>query len=134
MGELAKWADRVQREFPSAIGKIEVEVRSVYGEKKVYPICEKAKLFAEIAGTKPMTHRLLTQIEALEEQDEETFKYERQRSMAALRELIAQIERLKPVSKQEQMEKALRQAINAQEFERAAVLRDELRALRRPTQ
>ena len=76
----------------------------------------------------------MTQIEALEEQDEETFKYERQRSMAALRELIAQIERLKPVSKQEQMEKALRQAINAQEFERAAVLRDELRALRRPTQ
>jgi len=76
----------------------------------------------------------VTQIEALEEQDEETFKYERQRSMAALRELIAQIERLKPVSKQEQMEKALRQAINAQEFERAAVLRDELRALRRPTQ
>ena len=76
----------------------------------------------------------MTQIEALEEQDEETFKYERQRSMAALRELIAQIERLKPVSKQEQMEKALRQAIDAQEFERAAVLRDELRALRRPTQ
>ena len=76
----------------------------------------------------------VSQIEALEEQDEETFKYERQRSMAALRELIAQIERLKPVPKQEQMEKALRQAIDAQEFDRAAVLRDELRALRGPTQ
>lgn len=50
---------------PTAPLSIQVEVRNVYGEQKVYPICEKAKLFAEIAGTKTLTHCALTQIEQL---------------------------------------------------------------------
>lgn len=42
-----------------------VEVKNVYGVLKVYPACPKSRLFAEIAGSKTLTHRALTQIEAL---------------------------------------------------------------------
>ncbi|HZT12702.1 MAG TPA: hypothetical protein VFA29_07855 [Candidatus Baltobacteraceae bacterium] len=44
---------------------IQIEVKNVYGELKVYPACEKAALFAKIAGTKTLTHHTLCQIEAL---------------------------------------------------------------------
>lgn len=33
---------------------IRVEVRDVYGLPKVYPVCDKARLFAQIAGTKTL--------------------------------------------------------------------------------
>jgi hypothetical protein len=46
--------------------EIIVEVRSVYGNKTVYPICDKAKQFAKIAGSKTLTHHTLCCIEALE--------------------------------------------------------------------
>lgn len=45
--------------------KIIVEVRHVYGERRVYPHCEKSKLFASIAGTKTLTDHTLCQIKAL---------------------------------------------------------------------
>ncbi len=35
--------------------EIKIKVRSVYGVNKVYPICEKAQLFAKIAGTTTLT-------------------------------------------------------------------------------
>jgi ATP phosphoribosyltransferase len=44
---------------------IEVEVKDVYGAVKYYPICEKAQLFADIAGTKTLTLEVLKKIEAL---------------------------------------------------------------------
>ena len=44
---------------------ITVEIREVYGEQKVYPICDKAQLFANIAGTKTLTHHTLIQVEQL---------------------------------------------------------------------
>lgn len=44
---------------------ITIQVKDVYGVPTVYPVCEAAKLFADIAGTKTLTHRTLTQIEAL---------------------------------------------------------------------
>lgn len=44
---------------------IQIEVRDVYGVQTVYPVCEAAKLFASIAGTKTLTHRVLCDIEAL---------------------------------------------------------------------
>lgn len=44
---------------------ITVEVRSIYGEQKVYPMCPRSKLFAEIAGTKTLTHYTLCKVEAL---------------------------------------------------------------------
>jgi hypothetical protein len=74
----------------------------------------------------------LAQIESLPDLAEETFKFERRRSVLALRELAGQIQKNRPVSEVEKLERQLRQAISAQEFERAAVLRDRLRALRPP--
>lgn len=69
-------------------------------------------------------------IEALTELEEETFKFERQRSLVALREIAAQIEKNRPLSELEVLERRLRRAIEKQEFERAAQLRDRIRALR----
>ena len=42
-----------------------VEVRHVYGERKVYPHCDKARHFARIADTKTLTPRVLAHIENL---------------------------------------------------------------------
>ncbi len=69
-------------------------------------------------------------IESLEEFDNSTFKFERERSLAALREMAEQIEKSRPVSELERLEKELRKAVEAQEFERAAVLRDKIRELK----
>jgi hypothetical protein len=44
---------------------ITVEVRSVYGQTKVYPVCEAARTFAEIAGSKTLPLRVLLAIERL---------------------------------------------------------------------
>jgi hypothetical protein len=44
---------------------IEVEVKDVYGTVKYYPLCEKAQLFADIAGTKTLTVEAIKKIEAL---------------------------------------------------------------------
>ena len=45
--------------------KIIVEVRHVYGERKVYPHCAKARAFAKIAGTKTLTDQTLKHIKEL---------------------------------------------------------------------
>jgi hypothetical protein len=70
------------------------------------------------------------QIAALAEMDDEAFRFERERSQAALRELEAQVRRTQPVSPLERLERQLRRAIEHQEFERAAELRDRIRELR----
>ncbi len=44
---------------------IRVEVKDVYGALKYYPLCEKAQLFADIAGTKTLTLQVIKKIEAL---------------------------------------------------------------------
>jgi ATP phosphoribosyltransferase len=44
---------------------ITIEVRDVYGQVKFYPMCDSAKLFADIAGTKTLTADALKKIEAL---------------------------------------------------------------------
>ena len=44
---------------------IKVEVKDVYGVLKYYPLCEKAQLFADIAGTKTLTVQVIKKIEAL---------------------------------------------------------------------
>lgn len=74
---------------------------------------------------------VINKIEALTELDLETFQFERKRSLAALRDLAAQLEKNKPISRREKLERELQKAIAAQEFERAAELRDELRSLRK---
>ena len=69
-------------------------------------------------------------IQALEELDDETFKFERERSLTAMKELAAQIRKNRPLSEIERLEHQLRRAVERQEFERAAQLRDRLRLLR----
>lgn len=70
------------------------------------------------------------QIEALEDMDDETFQVERERSLDALNELEQQLQHRQPVSPVEQLQRQLRRAIERQEFERAAELRDRIRELR----
>jgi hypothetical protein len=77
-----------------------------------------------------VVRKAIGQIEALEELEDETFDFERKRSLMALREFAAQIEQTRPVGELERLEKDLKKAIAAQAFERAAQLRDRIRALR----
>lgn len=44
---------------------IEIEIKDVYGNKTFYPVCEKSKLFASIAGTITLTQGTLALIEQL---------------------------------------------------------------------
>jgi hypothetical protein len=73
-----------------------------------------------------------TTIEALPEMENDVFRFERQRALTALGELTVQIQHSQPLSKLQQLERELRQAIETQAFEVAAKLRDEIRALRAP--
>lgn len=70
------------------------------------------------------------QIEALADMDDETFQVERDRSLAALGELEKQVQKKQPVSPVERLQQQLRTAIERQEFERAAELRDRIREMR----
>lgn len=36
--------------------KIIVKIKAVYGQPKIYPVNDVAKIFAEIAGTSTLTH------------------------------------------------------------------------------
>lgn len=44
---------------------IQVQVKSVYGNEVVYPVCDKAKLFAKLAGTRTLTTASIEVIKAL---------------------------------------------------------------------
>ena len=70
------------------------------------------------------------QIEALDDIDDDTFRFERERSLAALRDLEEHIRQKQPVSEMDLLQRQLRRAIERQEFERAAELRDRLRELK----
>ncbi|HZR20994.1 MAG TPA: UvrB/UvrC motif-containing protein [Verrucomicrobiae bacterium] len=109
---LEKWRPYIIRVNTSAAAMLELE-RQAY---------DKALKIAT-AG--------IEQIEGLEELEDETFQFERNRSVTALRELASQIQRNRPLSELEQLEHQLRRAIERQEFERAAQLRDRIRALRK---
>ena len=45
--------------------KIIVEVKSVYGQERIYPVCEKAKLFCSIQRTKTLGANTIKIIKAL---------------------------------------------------------------------
>lgn len=45
--------------------KIIIEVRSVYGQSKAYPVCIDGQIFADMGGTKTLTHMALRRILAL---------------------------------------------------------------------
>ena len=44
---------------------ITVKIKNVYGEDKVYPVSERAKMFANIAGTKTLTDYTIAKIKEL---------------------------------------------------------------------
>jgi excinuclease UvrABC helicase subunit UvrB len=73
----------------------------------------------------------IAKIQALPDLDDETFTFERDRSLNGLREMAAQIQKNRPLSELEQLEHQLRRAIDRQEFERAAQLRDRIRTLKK---
>jgi len=73
----------------------------------------------------------IEKIESLGNMDEETFSFEKERSLTALKDLRAQIQKNRPLSELEQLEKQMDHAIERQEFERAANLRDRIRELRK---
>ena len=68
-------------------------------------------------------------IESLPEMDNPTFQFERDRSLTALRDLAKQIERSRPLSELERLQRQLQEAVATEQFERAADLRDRIRAL-----
>ena len=42
--------------------QIQVQMRIVFGTPRVYPICERAKIFAKLGGRKTLTERVLNAI------------------------------------------------------------------------
>jgi hypothetical protein len=73
----------------------------------------------------------IAKIQALPELDDETFTFERDRSLSGLREMAAQIQKNRPLSELDKLQHQLRRAIDRQEFERAAQLRDRIRTLKK---
>jgi len=45
--------------------EIKVKLKNVYGQDLIYPVCSKAKAFAEIAGTTTLTTYTLSRIQFL---------------------------------------------------------------------
>ena len=45
--------------------RITVQVKDVYGQKTIYPVCDKAKIFARLAGTKTLTMSAIVEIKKL---------------------------------------------------------------------
>lgn len=45
--------------------QIIVNIRNVYGKETIYPVCDAAKTFAEIAGTATLTPQTMRHIEKL---------------------------------------------------------------------
>lgn len=69
------------------------------------------------------------QIRGLSDVEAEEFHVERERSQQALDELAEELRGKKPLSRREILERRLQEAIEREEFERAAVIRDELKKL-----
>jgi excinuclease UvrABC helicase subunit UvrB len=69
------------------------------------------------------------QIKNLSEVEAEEFFVELERSQQALDELTEELRSKKPLSQREILEQRLQEAIDSEEFERAAVIRDELKKL-----
>ena len=71
-------------------------------------------------------HDVLEKIEALEKVDAEEFHMEKDRSVKALNELLDELEQKRPLTETEQLKKELLTAIESEDFERAAELRDRI--------
>lgn len=75
-------------------------------------------------------HETITTIESLDElEDNPTFKVEQQRSLEVLRSLEMEIGTSRPLTEMEELQKDLQDAVSEEDYERAAGLRDLIRAL-----
>lgn len=45
--------------------KITVQIKNVYGNEQIYPVCQQARLLADLAGTKTLTRHAINLIKAL---------------------------------------------------------------------
>lgn len=45
--------------------KIQVQIKQVYGNETIYPVCDIAKKFAVLLGTKTLTHKAIKDIKDL---------------------------------------------------------------------
>jgi len=57
--------ESVTRKKKGNIMEITVRITNVYGQKTVYPVCETARIFADIAGTKTLKPTSINSIKAL---------------------------------------------------------------------
>ena len=69
---------------------------------------------------------VLDKIENLEEVEAEEFAVEKKRSVESLHELLDELEQQRPLTESERLKKELLEAIDNEEFERAAELRDQI--------
>jgi len=88
----------------------------------------------DYAGAIAIVRQAQEEIAALTPVEAEEFHAELERSQQALKELQAELEARKPRSRREILERRLAEAVEREEFERAAVLRDELRKLSAPAE
>ncbi len=77
-----------------------------------------------------LANQAIAKLQELESLEDDTFQFELERSLTALHDLASQIQKNRPLSDVEQLERQLRRAVERQEFERAAELRDRIRALK----
>jgi hypothetical protein len=71
-----------------------------------------------------LLHDAVQKITSLPEVDSAVFVHERERSLTVLNETIENIEKTRPLSKKEQLKKLLDMAVESENYERAARLRD----------
>ncbi len=72
---------------------------------------------------------VLDKIENLEDVDAEEFLTEKRRSIESLNELLEELDQKRPLTASERLQKELLEAIDNEEFERAAELRDRINSL-----
>jgi hypothetical protein len=74
--------------------------------------------------------RAIAAVESLEHMDDETFQYERGRSITVLTDLRRQIESRRPMGELEVLEGMLQRAVRTEKYELAARLRDQIDELK----
>jgi hypothetical protein len=57
--------NRIYKDLSDTTMSITVRVKNIYGNKTVYPVCDKAKVFAQIAGHSTLTSATLDGIRRL---------------------------------------------------------------------